>query len=175
MKMRGMLAGFALLAAAGMSACSASPTTASAGNNNGQTTSPAATATTSATTTPSATATPTPTSSPTFVAMQTPTGGEFLSPSGNISCEVDYHHDGLTHAYCQTATPPQSVSMGVTGSYSTCAGEQCLGNAGMGTPTLAYGQETGVGPFICESARTGVTCTAGGRGFHISRSGITRV
>jgi len=107
--------------------------------------------------------------------MQTATGGEFLSPSGNISCEVDYHRAGLTQAYCQTITPPRSVTMGVTGGYTTCTGQQCLGNSGTGTPTLAYGTATGVGPFACESATTGITCLAGGKGFRISTSGITPV
>jgi hypothetical protein len=81
----------------------------------------------------------------------------------------------MTHAYCQTATPAQSVNMNVTGTYTTCAGLQCLGNSGIGTPTLAYGQATGVGPFVCESATTGMTCTADGKGFLISSSGITPV
>jgi hypothetical protein len=103
--------------------------------------------------------------------MQTATGGEFVSPSGNISCQV-----GLTRALCLTGTPAQSVTMGITGSYTTCTGLQCLSNAGDGTPTLAYGTETGVGPFLCESATTGVTCTTtDGRGFQISSSGITSV
>jgi hypothetical protein len=110
-----------------------------------------------------------------LVPMQTAAGGEFVSPSGNISCEVDYHRAGLTQVYCQTATPPRSVTMGVGGKYKTCAGEQCLGNSGTGTPTLAYGRATGVGPFRCESAAAGVTCVAGGRGFRISASGMTAV
>jgi hypothetical protein len=99
--------------------------------------------------------------------------GEFLSPSGNISCEVDYHRAGLTRVYCQTAKPARSVSMGVNGRYTTCTGEQCLGNAGDGTPTLAYGKATGAGPFRCQSAATGITCAANGEGFRISTSGIT--
>jgi hypothetical protein len=65
--------------------------------------------------------------------------------------------------------------MGVTGRYTTCAGQQCLGNPGTDTPTLGYGTATGVGPYRCESATTGVTCTADGRGFRISASGITPV
>jgi len=56
-----------------------------------------------------------------------------------------------------------------------CTGVQCLGNAGINTPTLGYGQATGVGPFVCESATTGITCTANGRGFLISSAGITQV
>jgi hypothetical protein len=107
--------------------------------------------------------------------MQTAAGGEFLSPSGNISCEVDYHSDGLTKAYCQTATPARSVSMDASGKYTTCTGQQCLGNPGDGTPTLAYGTATGVGPFRCESAVTGITCLANGRGFRVSTSGIAPV
>jgi hypothetical protein len=107
--------------------------------------------------------------------MQTAAGGEFVSPSGNISCEVDYHRAGLTQVYCQTATPARSVTLSVGGKYTTCTGQQCLGNPGTGTPTLAYGTATGVGPFRCESAAAGVTCVADGRGFRISASGISPV
>ena len=63
----------------------------------------------------------------------------------------------------------------VAGRYTTCAGVTCLGNPGEKTPTLAYGTATGVGPFLCQSATTGVTCTTGGRGFRISDSGIASV
>ena len=108
--------------------------------------------------------------STTRVPMQTAAGGEFLSPSGNISCEVS-----LTTVYCQTVTPARSVTMAATGRYTTCAGVTCLGNPGEKTPTLAYGQATGVGSFVCVSATAGVTCTTGGKGFRISTSGITSV
>lgn len=107
--------------------------------------------------------------------MQTAAGGEFLSPSGNISCEVDYHRAGLTEVYCQTGSPPRSVTMDASGAYTTCTGQHCLGNAGTDTPTLVYGKATGVGPFRCESATTGVTCTANGQGFRISTAGINKV
>jgi hypothetical protein len=137
-------------------------------------TSPAATSAPAVTTTP-ATAGPAVAPSATLVPMQTAAGGEFLSPSGNISCEVDYHRAGATQVYCQTIKPPRSVTMGVAGKYTTCTGEQCLGNPGEDTPTLAYGTATGVGPFRCESATTGVTCVADGKGFRISTSGITPV
>jgi hypothetical protein len=173
-KSRAMLAALALLAAAGMSACSTSGTPNSVAQGNSQTSSPAATASagTGATTTPAAPAASSPAM---LVPMQTANGGEFKSPSGNISCGVNYNRDGTTVAYCETGTPPQSVSMDVTGSYTTCTGNQCLSNAGLGTPTLAYGTATGVGPFVCESSTAGITCTAGGKGFRISRSGITPV
>jgi hypothetical protein len=108
----------------------------------------------------------------TVIPMQTAAGGEFLSPSGNISCEVDYQRAGLSQVYCQTAKPARSVTMSASGNYSTCAGEQCLGNAGDDAPTLAYGTATGVGPFRCQSAATGITCTADGKGFRISTSGV---
>jgi hypothetical protein len=146
------------------SAQATSPTSAA----QSQTSSPAAGATSSAGSSSTAPASAT---SFKLVPMQTATGGEFVSPSGNISCEV-----GLTYALCLTGTPAQSVNMGVSGSYTTCTGPQCLSNAGDGTPTLAYGTETGVGPFLCESAATGVTCTIkSGKGFQISSSGITAV
>lgn len=120
-------------------------------------------------------ATTKPTGSTVLVPMQTPQGGEFQSPSGNITCEVDYQRAGLTQAYCQTGTPARSVTMTATGSFKTCTGEQCLGNAGEGTPTLAYGTATGVGPFRCESATTGVICTVKGKGFRIANTGVTSV
>jgi hypothetical protein len=128
--------------------------------------------TTAPATTPTTNTAPTPTTSFTFVPMQTATGGEFLTPSGNIECQIS-SQAGLAGAYCQTTTPARSVTMNAAGHYTVCTGQQCLANAGEGTPTLFYGTETGVGPFRCESATTGVTCTADGRGFLISASGIT--
>jgi hypothetical protein len=125
-------------------------------------------------TAPATNTAPTPTTSSTFVPMQTATGGDFLTPSGNIECQIS-SQAGLAGAYCQTTTPARSVTMNAAGRYTVCTGQQCLANAGDGTPTLFYGTETGVGPFRCESARTGITCTADGRGFLISASGITPV
>ena len=142
------------------------------------TSAPATTTAPATSTTPTSSTTSEPTTGTTLVPMQTATGGEFYSPSGNIDCEIDYVQQGpYRHigAYCQTTTPPRSVTMDAAGRYTTCAGEQCLGNAGDTTPTLAYGTATGVGPFRCVSATTGVTCTANGRGFLISASGITPV
>jgi hypothetical protein len=119
------------------------------------------------------TATPAGAASP-GVPMQTTTGGEFLSPTRNISCEINHQRSGVPDGvYCQTFSPPQSVKMSPDGSFTTCTGSNCVGNPGIGTPILAYGQTTGVGPFSCLSAESGVTCTASGRGFEISRSGIT--
>ncbi len=144
------------LAACGSGSPSASSTAATSGH--------------STTTTSGAPATTT-----TLVAMQTANGGEFLSPSGNISCEVNYQRSGLTSAFCQTNTPPRSATLGADGTYTTCTGMQCLGNPGLTTPTLAYGTTTGVGPYRCSSAASGVTCTADGKGFRISTAGIAAV
>lgn len=102
----------------------------------------------------------------------------FLSPSRNISCEVDYQRDpGIPdEAYCQTNEPPQSVHLSTGGVVTSCKGVSCLGNAGEGTPVLAYDQTAGVGPFSCTSKADGVTCTvASGHGFTISSAGIASV
>jgi hypothetical protein len=119
---------------------------------------------------------PTPASaapSKTTVPLQSPHGGEFESPSGNISCEIDFHERGIpTQAYCQTVSPPASVTMSVTGTLKTCSGMLCIGNPALNVITLPYGSSTGVGPFRCLSSTSGVTCTTSGKGFEISRSGI---
>ena len=159
-------AGAATSAAASSAAASSAAATRAAAS--------AVTATASASAAAAAAA-PTAASSATLVPMQTTAGGEFLSPSGNISCEVDYHRADLTQVYCQTVTPARSVTMGVAGSYKTCTGQQCLGNPGTGTPTLAYGTATGAGPFRCTSSAAGITCVANGKGFQISTAGIRPV
>ena len=109
------------------------------------------------------------------VPLQTRAGGEFLSPSGNISCEVDNGYAGLHQVYCQTFSPPASVTMSTRGVLRKCAGQRCLGNPALNAPTLPYGSSTGAGPFLCLSATDGVTCTVSGAGFRISRSGIAVV
>lgn len=102
----------------------------------------------------------------------------FLTPSHNISCEIDYQRgSGIPDGtYCQTNSPPQSVHMSSAGAIKPCTGDNCLGNPGQGTATLPYGQTAGLGPFNCRSEPSGVTCTVtGGRGFTISNAGITPV
>lgn len=99
----------------------------------------------------------------------------FLSPSGNISCEIDYTSGATTNAaICQTLSPAESASLSPDGSVKTC-GLGCEGNPAVHTPTLDYGSSTGLGPFECRSATSGVTCTVSGKGFEISRSGISSV
>lgn len=84
----------------GSSAASANGSTTTVRPGTGATSAP------SGTVAPATSAAPATTSSAALVPMQTATGGEFLSPSGNISCEVDHQRAGLTQAYCQTVTPP---------------------------------------------------------------------
>ncbi|WP_231971972.1 MULTISPECIES: hypothetical protein [unclassified Mycobacterium] len=101
----------------------------------------------------------------------------FLSPSRNISCEIDYQRRGIPdEAFCFSISPPQSVTMDAAGVLSRCSGEGCLANPAEGTPILGYGQTKGAGPFSCRSETDGVTCTVtSGRGFTISNAGIATV
>ncbi|WAJ45396.1 hypothetical protein OK015_02380 [Mycobacterium sp. Aquia_216] len=102
----------------------------------------------------------------------------FLSPSRNISCEVNYKRDpGISdEAYCQTNEPPQSAHLSAGGVVTSCKGVSCVGNAGEGTPVLGYDQTVGIGPFSCTSKPDGVTCTvSSGNGFTISNAGITSI
>lgn len=102
-----------------------------------------------------------------------PTNQEFLSPSGNISCEIDSGGGASTAAYCQTMSPAQSVTLSSSGSVKVCVGDSCVGNPGEGTPTVAYGSAVDIAGFHCTSATSGMSCTIAGRGFEISRTAIT--
>jgi len=103
-------------------------------------------------------------------------GGAVLSPTGNIACGMyvpPASDPGEVH--CATFSPPRTADMTPGGAVTTCSGSSCpVGNPAPDTPVLDYGAATGVGPFVCASATTGMTCTVtGGRGFTISRSGVT--
>ena len=110
--------------------------------------------------------------------MQTTSGGVVQSPTGNIACGT---HNGTDIAppevHCATFSPPRTADMTEAGTVTTCSGSTCnLGNPGIDVPTLAYGAATGVGPFLCLSATTGMTCTVtGGEGCTISRSGVEQI
>jgi hypothetical protein len=59
-------------------------------------------------------------------------------------------------------------------SITECTGTTCLSNAGVDTPTLAYGQSVTLGPFTCSSSTAGIKCTlANGDGFLISSTATT--
>ena len=101
-------------------------------------------------------------------------GEEFFSPSKNISCELDWHYAGLpAAAYCQTFTPLQSVKISPAGKMTKCSGVGCVGNPAVNTQVLPYLTSIAAGPFLCTSRVDGVACSAAGRAFLISRSGIT--
>lgn len=105
----------------------------------------------------------------------TPNVQFFKSPSGNLQCEIDFQRDGLPDsAYCMSMKPPQHVSIGPDGALKdVCTNDvSCLSNGPVGEPVLPYGQSKGIGPFVCKSEQTGMTCTANGKGFTISTSGI---
>jgi hypothetical protein len=109
----------------------------------------------------------------------TPNVQFFSSPSGNISCQITHQYDtSPDSAYCLSFTPPQNVSMDDQGVLSICSGgDSCLSNPPGGQPTLEYGRSKGIGPFVCLSETSGMTCNvaSSGRGFTISRSGIAPV
>jgi hypothetical protein len=107
---------------------------------------------------------------------QTTTSTEFYSPSKNISCEIDNKlgPSALTSALCLTLSPPKSVTLQPDSSLHECAGVSCLSNAGVDTPTLAYGQSITLGPFTCASSSAGMKCMlANGDGFLISTTATT--
>lgn len=152
--------------ATALAACSSSPSPSSSSTA----TTSAATSTTSGSTTSS-----TPQTSGTLV-PQTSTGTEFLSPSKNISCEIDsnFGPNAITSTLCLTLSPPKSVTLGADGTLTECTGVTCLSNAGENTPTLAYGMSVTLAPFTCSSSTAGIKCTlANGDGFLISSAAIT--
>lgn len=116
---------------------------------------------------------------PTMETATTPPGQleEFQLPSGNIGCTyvpaggtaVYRTPDGRAELACDRIAPtyvrfvlaetgPAVLQEGL-GEAPCCAGE-----------ILAYGQSWSRGPFTCQSAEAGVTCTNGdGHGFALSR------
>jgi hypothetical protein len=102
----------------------------------------------------------------------------FLSPSGNISCEVASNRGKLgTYAFCETVKAPRSVLLHSDGSMKVCSGVQCLGNAPLDAFTLGYGKSVRVGPFRCTSLTRGMRCIVArsGHGFLISRDSLQKL
>jgi hypothetical protein len=166
--------------AAALAACSSGPSSSSSSTTrttSATTTTSAATTTTAASTTSSTaarTASGTSQTSGTLV-PQTSTSTEFVSPSKNISCEIDsnFGQNAITSTLCLTVSPPKSVTLGTDGTLTECTGVSCLSNAGLNTPTLAYGMSITLSPFTCSSSTAGVKCTlANGDGFLISSAAV---
>ena len=163
-----------------LAACSSSP---SGQSSTSTTTTSTTTTTTTTTTAPTTTPTTSPASTTSSTSQttgtlvpQSATGTEFLSPSKNISCEIDFNFgpSSLTSTLCLTVSPPRSVTLGTDSSLTECAGVNCLSNGALNTPTLAYGQSITLGPFTCASSTAGMKCTlATGDGFLIASSAIT--
>jgi hypothetical protein len=152
-----------------LAACSSSPTPSSSSTTSttsaSTTSTSAAAGTTSSTTQTSGTLVP-----------QTSNATEFYSPSQNISCEIDNNlgSSAITSTLCLTLSPPKSVTLMTDSTLNECTGENCLSNAGVNTPTLAYGQSITLGPFTCASSTAGMKCTlASGDGFSISSQAVT--
>lgn len=104
-----------------------------------------------------------------------PHGSEFVSPSRNINCEIDWRRVGLPpHVDCETLTPPRSVTLSASGTVTACNGVRCVGNPAEGARVLPYLTSVRVGPFLCTSRLDGVACSARTRAFLIARSGIAR-
>jgi hypothetical protein len=98
------------------------------------------------------------------------------SPSRNLFCDL-----APSGVICSSSKPERVVSMGLDGQLTICRGIGCIGNPGEDVqpiPTLlAYGRQITVGLFRCLSLTTGVRCTVirSGKGFLISRDGVSRV
>ena len=158
-----------------LAACSSSP---SSNSSSTTTTTSTVTSTTQQSTTSSSTAGTTSTTTQTSGTLvpQTSTSTEFVSPSKNISCEIDdnFGQGALTSTLCLTVSPPKSVTLAADSTLVECTGVNCLSNAGLNTPTLAYGQSITLGPFTCASSTAGMKCTlASGDGFLISSGATT--
>jgi hypothetical protein len=159
-----------------LAACSSSPSPSSQSATTTSTS--ASTSTTSASTTSSTAASTTSSTSETSGTLvpQTSTATEFVSPSKNISCEIDsdFGPSAITSTLCLTVSPPKSVTLMTDSSLTECTGVQCLSNAGLDTPTLAYGMSITLSPFTCSSSTAGIRCILGnGDGFLISSAAVT--
>ncbi len=115
----------------------------------------------------------------------------FLSPSGNIICEVrSTGPDGKSGATCDirdhTYVPPQPKPLNCHLGWGDrigleegsppvlhCHGDTEFGLAA-GQPTLAYGQTRSAGTIACDSEPIGVTCADSSTGhyFRISRESL---
>ena len=109
-------------------------------------------------------------------AGKSPSFARFLSPTGNLSCEMS-DQPGRVSVYCQSLKRPHSVTMSGSGQLKICRGTRCLGNPAENTPTLGYGKQRTVGRFQCRSQLSGVRCTvtSSGKGFLIDKAGARRI
>lgn len=100
---------------------------------------------------------------------------EFFAADTGVQCEMGRaDHDWVHHdyAYCQSASTLRSVSFSAGRSAKECGPSMgCLGNPGVGTPTVRVGDVVGSGSLTCAVTAQDVTCRdAVGNGFVMSRT-----
>jgi hypothetical protein len=102
------------------------------------------------------------------------TSAEFVSPSGNIGCQM-----ATTFVICLLMNPPfHKATLNRRGHTAICNGPACAGDLGEGSHgVLHYGHSIRVGGFRCTSRTTGMTCRVvkTGKGFRLNRTGVKRV
>jgi hypothetical protein len=100
----------------------------------------------------------------------------FETSGGAVSCELDNDPSTLgVQAFCQTVTPPRSVTLKASGKVKVCSGASCIGNPPDNVKALAAGSHVKLGPFRCTVKAAAVSCRiAGGAGFSISRAGAKK-
>jgi hypothetical protein len=106
---------------------------------------------------------------------------DFLMPSNNVECiytlaggtPIYMPADGGPELQCDRAAPTYlRFVLGASGPAAliTDAGDaSCCGG---GVNTLQYGNTWVGGPFVCTSAKTGLTCNRGSNGFFISKAKV---
>jgi hypothetical protein len=100
----------------------------------------------------------------------------FDSDGGAISCQLNDGGGLGVEAYCQTASPPRSVTMGANGTLKRCGGQGCIGNGPLNATTLPPGHSISFGPFKCTAGSAQISCRVrSGAGFAISHAGVTRL
>lgn len=104
----------------------------------------------------------------------------FVTPSGNIWCEIDGDTASCTigsHSYSVPDQPcdgPYGRVLQVTEDEATlpCLSEEPATSAPDSLPELDYGESTVVNDFWCTSEESGITCYSvmSGRGFSVARA-----
>jgi hypothetical protein len=99
----------------------------------------------------------------------------FAALGGAITCQLNDGGGLGVEAYCQTVSPPRSVTLSAKGRVKTCSGRNCIGNPPDGERTLAAGHSLALGPFSCKATASAVDCRlASGAGFAISLAGVKK-
>lgn len=115
----------------------------------------------------------------------TPGPARFRLPSGNIACDMSDESVTCTIASITFAPPAVEGCEGTVGHEVVldqdgvevpCVEGPPPGVAGDDVPVLFYGASSAVGPYTCESATNGVTCTGeAGTGFRLARAELVEL